>query len=105
MAPPLVRHFVRRYLLHEAGEFAVDAPEQHPSLRRVHVRGNRKIDEIWPGLSEVEIGLLRDVDIIIRAPAEVKRAQLQLGSRLLKGVFRHAVGSHGLEECALFIRL
>src|ERR1019366_858455 len=74
MAPPLVGNFMGCHLLHESVEFTVDVSEQQPSLGRVRIGRDRKIDQVRPGLSEKEIGLLGDVDVIIGAPAEVMTA-------------------------------
>src|SRR5580658_8698503 len=99
--PPLVRDFVGRYLLHKAGEVVIDVPEQHPSLSRVHVRRDRKIDQVGPGLSKSEIGLFGDGDILIRTLAEEISAQLQLRPGLLQGIFRHAAGGHVLQDAII----
>src|SRR6202167_4018846 len=90
--------FVRRYLLHEAGEFAVDRAEKHQSLCRIGVDGDREINQVRPGLPKIKIRLLRDVDLFIRTLAEIQGTNLQLRARLFQSIFRHAAGRQGLQR-------
>src|SRR6266496_376872 len=98
MSPPLVRYFVWRHLLHETRESGVDTSEKHPSLRGISVGGQRKINQIRPGLSEVEIRLLGDEDFIVRSFAEEVVAQLQLRACLLERVLCHATGGESTQD-------
>src|SRR5271170_5099872 len=93
--------FMGRNLLNETGEICVDVAEEHPALRRVDVRGNWKINQVRPGLSEIEIRLLSDVDIVEGRPAEIKRAYLHLRTRLIQRVFGHGGGRHAAQRAVL----
>ena len=98
VAPPLVGHFMRSYLLDETGELAVDISEQHPALGRIRIGRDRKINQVGPRLTEIKIRLFGDVDFLIRYLAKIKVAQLQLGAGLFENVFRHGPGRHGLQR-------
>src|SRR5208282_3560051 len=98
VAPPLVGNFVRGYLLHEAGEFVVDVAEEQPSLGRIRVGRDGKVNQVGPGLPKIKIWLLRDVDLVVRTLAEIKTAELQLGAGLFEGILRHAAGRQTLQR-------
>src|SRR6202007_498263 len=80
------------------GELAIDISEQHPSLGRIRVSRDWKINQVGPRLTEIKIRLFGDVDLFMGDLAEIKIAELQLGARLLKDVFRHGPGRHGLQR-------
>ncbi len=86
------------YFLHESGELVADLAEQHPSLRRVGVCGNRQVYEVRPRLPEVEIRLLGYVNVLVWALAEEVSADLQLSSRLFEGILRHGAGRYRLQS-------
>ena len=50
--------------------------KQQPPLCGVGVGGNWKIDEVWPGLSKIKVGLFRYVDLIVWALAKVIATKL-----------------------------
>ena len=54
--------------------FNLYLPEKHPPLRRVCVGRDRKVNQVGPGLTEIKIRLLGDVDLVVRTLAEIKRA-------------------------------
>ena len=108
VAKPLMRHFVRRHFLDEAGKFVVDVTEQHPALGGIGVRGNRQVHQIGPGLPEAEVRLFGNLDVIIGRLAEKERAHLHLSPSLIQHVFGHctrrhrrqSVGLHGIHASA-----
>src|SRR5438477_8180023 len=87
MAPPLVRHFMRRHFLNEIVEAECLTPHHHPALRGVEERANRQIDQGWPGLAEVELRLLRDGNPAVWEFAEVLIEQPDGVLRIDDGVF------------------
>src|SRR5581483_4430853 len=66
MSPPLMRDFMRRDFIDKALKLGIDFPEQHPALGRVDIGGHRQVDKVGPGLSEAEVRLLGDVNVIER---------------------------------------
>ena len=64
VAPPLVRHLVRRHFVDEIRKPLFDAVQQHIALGGVQVRAQRQIDQCGPGLAEIELRLLGDGDVV-----------------------------------------
>src|SRR6266404_9393718 len=103
VAEPLVRNLMRRHFLDEAAKLRVNAAKQQPALGRADVGGYRQVHQTGPGLAEAKIRLLGDLHVLVRSPAEIKRAQLHLRASLIERVLRHGPGSHGTQKCAVLI--
>src|ERR1700693_3519870 len=72
MAPPLMRHFMRRHFVNEVDESERIAAQQRPALCFVQKCAHGQVHQRRPGLPEAEFRLLRDRDSSIRQRTEPK---------------------------------
>ncbi len=94
MPEPLMGDLVGRHFLNEAAKLDIDAAKKHPTLRGIDISRNGQIDEVRPGLAKPEVGLLGDVQVVVRGSAKKQGTHLHLGAGLIQSVLGHRARGH-----------